>query len=134
MVMHKYMLHATGMLMVIVAITFFPRITFAEDTLQLSATNGKPPMTVRVTGPKQLLEKANGRFSKEGGCGYTIDWADLPGVTWPRGPVGEDCAEGMQHTYVQEGIYTVNAAIYHPGPAGAPVTDWKGSIEMRVVK
>jgi len=95
--------------------------------------------TVTISGPSEV----ESRFD---GCVYSIGWFGSGGnglyVEWGDGtndPLvtpdneGQSCSESVRtHTYAEPGTYEVRVALWHPGPADAPVTDWEDTVTVTI--
>ena|ERR1039457_3455373 len=98
----------------------------AGSRLTLSASSGKAPLAVSVTGPAELLSLGKGTYQKWTGCGFDVDWGDhAPSVT-----TLPSCAGYLKHTYTAPGTYTVAARIWHAAPDDSHITDWTDSIRV----
>ncbi len=103
--------------------------SLAQPGVHLSVNKGRAPLTVSLSGPAVLLEKAKACQRIWGGMGFSIDWGDGS----PRGGrVNENCTEQLKHTYTVPGRYSVQVSVFHPGPNDAPVYDYQGSGEVEV--
>lgn len=133
-------------LLALVLILLCPALCFAQgwggvtsysttEPLVLSVSKGPAPLTVRIVGPKRLVDKVNswdGRFVF-GSSGFSISWGD--GVHEPQRKGDTFYAEKkdyLQHTYTVPGGYNVNTSIYHLGPNDGAVTDWKSMTGVQV--
>lgn len=117
---------------VIVLLTVFSSVIACSDSdhgLKLAQSSGKAPFVVQIKGPKRLLKLSTGHRQKWIGCGYYVLWGDGPNSSSPS---GSDCADGLTHTFKEPGSYTVQATIYHLGPADEQINDWSSTAVVNV--
>jgi len=106
---------------------FSPLSIRPSSDLQLSATNGVIPFTVRIVGPLKLVEKGVGEAQPWTGCGFSVDWGDKTSY-----PETKDCASWLTHTYNSSGNFRISAKIYHLGPVDESITDWNGTKSITI--
>ncbi len=96
--------------------------------LAVSATIGKAPFTVNITGPEHLLVlkdtpyivavddpyRENSWVDESGGCGFSVNWYKVEGASSMSVPRDKEqsCAESLSHTFTEPGRYRVNAGTY----------------------
>jgi|GEM_PF-2854771 len=102
----------------------------AQPGITLSAPSGKAPFTVTIKGPLVLIEKAQACKSFFGSVGFSIDWGD--GSPRAMGGAKPDCTKLLTHTYTVPGKFTLQVAVFHPGPTDAPIYDYQGSQPVEV--
>jgi PKD repeat protein len=95
-----------------------------KDTLQLSVTSGTAPLTVRITGPKNVTDLGRGTWQKWTGCGFNVTWSDDgPEPPNPR----RECARMLEHVYSKPGVYRVKVETLAVNPDDSQRVDWTGT-------
>ena len=130
---NKKIFSIIGIILIVISTFLFLGLRFAplsikpSSDLQLSATNGIVPFTVRIVGPLKLVEKGVGEARPWTRCGFTIDWGDK--TPYPK---TKDCASWLMHTYNSSGSFKISARIYHLGPVDESITDWSGTKSITI--
>lgn len=95
----------------------------------VSVREGKAPLKVRITGPELLVEKVKECKRGIGGLGFSVDWGD---GAFSGGIRGGSCEGALEHTYTVPGSYSIEGAVWRPGPTDAPEYIFQGRAEIRV--
>lgn len=111
-------------------LAMFPHSAVPAAGTELSVVAGSTPRSVRITGPKNLIDLGKGQYSKWVGCSYSVEWGD--GSISPAGPIGADCSRGLSHTYASAGTYRIVAKTFHPAPDDSHIVDWTGDARFVV--
>ncbi len=101
--------------------------------LQIARDNTSAPSTVRIVGPKELLERAqkNGTWELNNRCTFEIDWGE-PIRENPSSKIGRPCWQFLTHTYREPISTRITAKMWHTTATDERVIDWTDSIEMLV--